>query len=759
MQRLTNTSSEELTMPIDIDPLLMQQLLETFRVELEERIQIISDALLNLEKGVAAEQQQIILDDMFRAAHNIKGASRGIGLENTARLSHHLESLFTALKHNEIHLQNSIVSLCLNGLDTLRELLDIDGQGNPPGEKYDELLLQLEMAAQGKLASNAQDDSQSEQDNNEVNVAQINTSLVNPILSNPQQSNPAGSIRIPVQRLDRIAALTNELQISQLRVEQHQSDAKKISSLSQQLRRYWTKVIHSNIKSNRWEFSEGANLIMELDALCQNIDTSIRTTHALLKPLSTKLRDDVRQLRLIPAETILNPLKRVVRDIAQTENKEVELIIEGGQIEVDRVVLEKIRDPLIHLLRNAVDHGIESPDKRIQIEKSKTGQIKILLTQDGNNINLSISDDGAGINIQTIKDKAFELEFATREELDNMSNTEISDYIFRPGFSSKHKISEISGRGVGLDVVRSNLQMIKGRVSVSSSEKLGSLFLLTIPFTMASEYGLYVYCSDQTFVIPAQSIKRIIEITAADIIYLESKQAVLVDGTPVILQNLSKLLHLNVNTSPVDGIYHVVVVHSGWKQTALIVNNIIGEQEMVIKPLKKPLDNLTNFSGGTLSNDGNIILVIDINGLLGQQTYSTPIPSLSDIDNNNSNNNADKILIVDDSITTRTLEASILEREGYQVHAVVNAEEAIEKLQAEHFDLLITDVEMPGMNGFELTHQVRTNLGLNKLPVIIVTSLASEANRRRGLEVKADAYIVKSDFESKELLKTIAQLI
>ena len=754
MKRLTNTSSEELAMPIDIDPLLMQQLLETFRVELEERIQIITESLLTLETDISAAAQKEVLDEMFRAAHNIKGASRGIGLENTAKLAHHLENLFTALQRGEIYLQDQIVNICLLGLDTLRDLLDIEGQGNQPGEEYEQLLSQLQMAVSGQLTATKQQPSISDK------IPASKTTIEAGDVSVSTAANAsADSIRIPVQRLNRIAALANELQITQLRVEQHQSQGRKISGLSKQLRRYWSKMMSSNIKTNRWAFSEGADLIMELETLCQNIDNSLRTTHSLIKPLTTKLKDDVHELRLIPAETVLTPLKRVVRDIAQTENKKVELIFEGGQLEMDRVVLEKIRDPLIHLLRNAVDHGIESPQQRIKIGKNETGKIIISLARDGNNVILKIADDGAGIDLKAIKDKVLDLELSSKAELNEMDKEQLADFIFRPGFSSRKNISETSGRGVGLDVVCSNLQMLKGQVSVSSSQQQGSLFLLTIPFTMASEYGLFVRCCDQVFVIPAQSIKRILEVSATDIINVESKQAILLDENPIPLQKLSKLLNLAESKAPETDIYQIIVIRSGWRQIALVVNEILGEQEMVIKSLNKPLNNLPNFSGGTLANDGNIILVLDTEDLIRTSTNNSVAPSILDKNTSQQKHAATKILVVDDSITTRTLEVSILQRQGYQVQAVVNAEEALEVLQTEKFDLVITDVEMPGMNGFELTHQIRTELGLDSLPVIIVTSLSSEADRRRGLEVKADAYIVKSDFESKELLNTVAQLI
>jgi len=483
-------------MPIDIDPQLMQQLLETFRIQLEERLQSISEGLLKLEKGLPATEQEQVLDEMFRAAHNIKGASRGIGLENTADLSHRLESLFSALRRGDTHLQSGLVNVCLQSLDSLRDLLDIEGQGNQPGEDYAELLVHLDLAIEGsQLPASIEQVS--------TTTSEISSSPAGTTTSTPTSttSATADSIRLPVQRLDRIAALANEMQIARLRVERHQQDGRKVADLSRRLRRYWAHMMESGtfsrglghgndagLTSTRRVFAEGADLVLELEELCQSMNTGIHGTYSLLKPLTANLRDDIHELRLIPAESILKPLELLVRDVAQTEQKQVELIIEGGQLEMDRAVLEKIRDPLIHLLRNAVDHGIESPAKRIEAGKKELGSIKICLVREGNSVALSIQDDGAGIDIEAIRSKALELELASTEELENMSQSELADFIFRPGFSSRQNVSEVSGRGVGLDVVRSNLQLLSGRVSLTSSKHKGCVFLLRIPLTMASEH-------------------------------------------------------------------------------------------------------------------------------------------------------------------------------------------------------------------------------------------------------------------------------
>ncbi|MCP4272418.1 MAG: response regulator [Gammaproteobacteria bacterium] len=734
-------------MSIDIDPSLMQELLETFRVQLDECIQTITENLLNLENDISESEQAQILDAVFRAAHNIKGASRGIGLKHTAKLSHCMEDIFTALKNGEITIQKELVKMCLLTLDTLSSLIDIEGQGDLPGEEYDKLLLQMEKAVAGDLPSSQQ-------------LADLqkppSTTDEASTLENEPTEVSIDSIRLPTQRLNRIAALGDELQIVQLQIEQLQSEGRKILDLSGDIKRDWPKSMSDNLSQERRLFTKNTKQIQNLESICQNIDQNIRKTYSKVKFLSTNLQDNIHKLRLIPVVTILSPLKRVVWDLAESEKKKVELIIIGGHLEIDRLILEKIRDPLIHLLRNAVDHGIEPPDERIKAGKNMLGKITITITHEGDNVIFTILDDGAGIDLQSIRNKILDMELLSENELEQLSQQDIVEYIFSPGFSSRKNVSEISGRGVGLDVVRSNLQMLKGHATVSFTEQQGSAFLLTIPFTTASEYGVFVECSNQIFAIPAPNIKRVLEITSSDIINLESKQAISIDNKPIVLQKLNELLSLPDEKTDDDYSFYVIILHSGWHQLAVIVNHFINEQDIVIKSFKPPLDQQPNFLGGTIGNDGNVVLVLNIHALLSKDTEGIPITHVPKKESSIENK---KILVVDDSITTRTLEVSILKSHGYSVQSVVCAEEAIEKLKSEHFDLLITDVEMPGMNGFELTHEVRTELEFSDLPIIIVTSLSKEEDKQKGLDVKADAYIVKSEFESKELLSTIAQLI
>ncbi len=734
-------------MSIEIDPSLMQELLETFRVQLDECVQTITENLLNLENDLSESEQKESLDAVFRAAHNIKGASRGIGLKHTAKLSHCLENIFTALKNGKITAQKELVKMCLFTLDTLINLVDIEGEGNSPGEDYDKLLIQMEKAVAGDMPSSKQ-----------LAELQIKPSTTDDAstLENEQTELSIDSIRLPTQLLNRIATLGDELQIVQLQIERLQSEGRKIVDLSSSIKRDWSSSISDNHSQERRMFKKNTKQIQNLESVCQNIEQKISKTYSQVKFLSTNLQDNIHKLRLIPVLTILSPLNRVVWDLAESEKKKVELIIVGGHLEIDRLILEKIRDPLIHLLRNAVDHGIELPDERIKAGKDKVGKITITITHKGDNVIFTVTDDGAGIDTQSIKNKILELELVTENELDQLSQQDIVEYIFNPGFSSRQKVSEISGRGIGLDVVRSNLQMLKGHASVSFTEQQGSAFILSIPFTTASEYGVFIECSNQIFAIPAPNIKRVMEITTSDIINLESKQAISIDNKPVVLQKLSELLSLPDEKIDDNISFYVIILHSGWHQLAVIVNNFINEQDIVIKSFNPPLNQLPNFLGGTIGNDGNVVLVLNIHALLSKDTKGMPISHILKDDSSLENK---KILVVDDSITTRTLEVSILKSHGYSVESVVCAEEAIEKLKTESFDLLITDVEMPGMNGFELTQEVRTVLGLSDLPIIIVTSLANEEDKQKGLDVKADAYIVKSEFESKELLSTIAQLI
>jgi len=726
-------------MRTDIDPRLMRQLLQTFSAQLDERLQAIVDGLLALEQGATGAARTPILDAIFRAAHNIKGAARGVGLERTAELAHALEDLFSALKRETVANQPGLVELCLSAVDGMRHLVEADTTNSPVSQASVELLRRVRAVAAGAAPPPA-------------SAAAPTTAAARPL---------SDTIRLPVARLDRIADLAEELQASKIRVDDHYQVSRQQHDLAQRLKQLWgqfnqARQDKSAILQDRHLLIEASDLILEIERLADSMQRGLRATVAQLRPLATGLREDVRDLRMVPAESVLKPFVLTVRELARDLDKRVELVLEGERLEMDRAILDALRDPLIHLLRNAVDHGIEAPTQRRLMGKAETGLITLRLEREGQSVVITVSDDGAGVDSTRVRGRIRELGLASEEEVAALSSRALLDYLFRPGFSTRSVVSDVSGRGVGLDVVQVNLQALGGRIVVETELNGGTRFRLCLPLTLASDHGLLVRAAGQVFALPSLYVQRILELKPARILEVSGSQAVTVDDTPVPLRDLASLLGHSGTLDDYAELINVVVIQRGWQRVALRVDHVLGEREMVVKPLAPPLVAVRHIAGGTLGRDGDILLVLAVGDLLAgalgaggrvvSHTHAEARP-------------APRILVADDSITTRTLEQSILENAGYRVQVAADGEQAWEALHSGSFDLLITDVEMPELDGFELTRRIRADARLADLPVVIVTSLGSEEHRRRGLEVRADAYVVKSSFETRELLEVVRQLL
>ncbi len=732
-----------------IDPRLMQQLLETFRAQLEERLQAIVDGLLALEQAVQPAARTKLFDAIFRDAHNIKGAARGVGLERTAELAHGLEDLFSALKREAVSSQPGLLELSLAAVEGMRQLVDAEAQGQPTGETGLDLLQRLRAVASGSPLPPP---------------TQAAPAMA-PVAAATTRS-AADTIRLPVARLDRISDQIEELQSSTIRIDDHYQMSRRQHDLARRLKQVWEKLKQSRSSALRPAASEhvldrhllieASDLILENARLAESMQRGLRATVALLRPLAGSLREDVRQLRMVSAETVLKPLILSVRDLARSLGKQAELVLEGERLEMDRAILDALRDPLQHLLRNAVDHGIETPQQRRLLGKPETGLITLRLAREGQSVLVTLTDDGAGVDTTRVRARIRSLGLLSDEEASALNSRALLDYLFRPGFSTRPQVSEISGRGIGLDVVQVNLQALGGRVTLETELNNGTRFQLTLPLTLASDHGLLVRVAGQVYALPSRYVQRILELTPQQIHEISGSQVVMLDDGPVPLRDLAALLGQRAPLGDYAELISVVVIRRGWERVALRVEHVLGEREMVVKPLAPPLLAVRHIAGGTLGRDGDILLVLEMGDLLasalgaGGRVVAT--------------RNADarptpRILVADDSITTRTLEQSILENAGYRVQVVADGLQAWEALHSGSFDLLITDVEMPELDGFELTRRIRADAGLADLPVIIVTSLGSEEHRQRGLEVRADAYVVKSSFETRELLEVVEQLL
>jgi two-component system chemotaxis sensor kinase CheA len=462
---------------------------------------------------------------------------------------------------------------------------------------------------------------------------------------------------------------------------------------------------------------------------------------------------------MLPLATITPTFGRMVRDLAREQNKQINLTMVGGDTELDKRVLEQIKDPLIHLLRNAVDHGLESPAQRQQAGKPAEGQITLAASQQGNNVVITISDDGEGLDIPAIRLAAVRKGLLDKAEVEKLNEAEVAHLIFNSGLSTSKIITDISGRGVGLDVVRQNVEELHGALEVSFGPGQGTTFTLTLPLTLASSRGLLVRAGQQTFALPLTTVERMLHVERSAIASVEGREAMTHQGKPIALAWLEDLLELPSGSKEANPLT-VVIVAVAEKRLGLIVDSLVGEQEIVMKSLGKQLAKVTGIAGATVLGSGQVILALHAADLVKLAGRTASRPSTGPKARPAEEKQHKTILVVDDSITTRTLEKNILEAAGYQVKLATDGEEALAVLVSSGLpDLIVSDVNMPRLDGFELTKRVKQDKRHADIPVILVTSLDSPADKARGIEVGADAYIVKSKFDQGNLLEIVEQLV
>lgn len=751
-----------------LDPEIVKQLMALFAVELEEQLQAITDGLLLLEQGVDSEnERQNILDTVFRAAHNIKGAARGVEKKEIGELAHHLESFFSFIKHHNMTPAKKHINLCLSALDLMKKT------AQPEGADKETLTEVTDVCEKLNNLNDLNENSDNKTAKKKVNKKTSTKKIIEKEKINDEpkdqkkpQSQLGEVIHLSVEKLDKVATLTDEVQVARVSINDEYENVRKIHSQVNELAFNWESrrrlLANENINlpdSFQKLFIESMDVLNEIRENTGITQQNMRSTSSQFGQAVTELQHHTRLLRLVQVVTVLQPLSRSVRDIAQELNKDIKYLLSGTDIEIDRAVLDGVRDPLMHLLRNAIDHGIEHPEERIAAGKPEKGTISIDVTSESGQIFMRIRDDGSGIHLDAIREAALRKKVLTESEVNAMSREDLLDVIFRPGFSSKKIITDVSGRGVGLDVVRANLRALKGSVKVETKEGEGTSFILALPLTMSSESGLLLRIAGQTMAIPSSVVERVLDIKPEDVINVEASQAIMLDERPVPLRSLASALDMTVRDFNKDEILSIVIISKGWERVALVVDEILSERDIIVKPLKAPLISVPNVMGASISGTGEIIMVLNPAELVDSALRYSIQSRLIDQQQQDELYIPPHILVVDDSITTRTLEQNILQSMGYKVTIAVDGKKAWDIIQQQTFDLIVTDVEMPNMDGFELASKVKSDEKYRDTPVIIVTSLAKDSDRKRGIDVGANAYIVKGEFETKALVDIVKQLL
>jgi chemotaxis protein histidine kinase CheA len=481
---------------------------------------------------------------------------------------------------------------------------------------------------------------------------------------------------------------------------------------------------------------------MALAALAHGLATDADETGALIDALEQQ----VKAIATLPLATILDPLRRAVRDLCRTLRKEARLSIVGAEMSLDRRILDALKGPLVHIVRNCVDHGIEQPDERVARGKHREGAITIRAEQHGNLLVLEVEDDGNGLDVDRIRAHAIECGLITQDDVDRMSERELQQLVFRPGFSTRPEVGEVSGRGIGLDIVRSRVQGLAGTIELHSALRQGTRFVLTIPADLGSTAVLVVSCDDHQLGLPMLAIETLRAIQANDIKTGRSTVRLEHNGQLIPLHDLGAIMGLRPAMAPVAGMPALVIAARG-RRIALTVDELIGDRDLVVRPLPLEIKELPAYLGAATLAQGELLLVLSPEFLTDARAAEARTAV------------ARRVLVVDDSLAARALHRTILESGAYAVDTVGSARQALEHLRHAWYDAIVADVRMAGMDGFDLVAELRSRKELHQMPVVLVSAHDSDADRARGIAAGADVFLSKKECISGRLLSEVGALI
>ena len=683
-------------------------IIDLFREEATEHLAALEKGFLDLEAAASADQRESIIDRLFRHAHGLKGAARAVELLDIQQTAQLLEDTLDELRENPETVTTDDIEQGLAQFDELRNAFD-QWQG--------------------------------------VETPSATTETLEPqeIASAPED---VFTVRVSSSRLDRMLSEAGELRISQRSADLH---ARQLATLGEHLRESpIADLLLPTATSQQVTSAIGHWQSAMLDEL-KRIQNALHNKRVREELLLESLEDDIQEARLLSLSILAESMRRPVRDLAQSLGKSIRYEIDVGTVLLDKAVIEALKDPLLHMIRNAAHHGIEEPQTRRAAGKPEEGRLLLQAKRRGDRVHIEVRDDGHGVDFERIRERVLQMDQLDESEVAELEDQELAAFLFRAGFTTAAEADEISGRGVGLDAVHDAVRRLHGNVGLKSTSPAGTTFLIDVPVTISTLRILTVTSGGQCFGIPSSSIVRTSLVEPGDLRQLEGCLILTVDGEPVPWVTLADLVGSPVEdaSDPDHAIPYVLTSLEG-RRLAVGVDDAEDEREVILKPLGFPLNGMSGIVGGTVRPDGSVQIVLDLASAAFQRERARR--SLA----GRSSKRAARILVVDDSPTTRNIIRNVLAAAGYSVRTAANGVDALERLRYQPVDLVVTDVQMPRMNGCELTREIKSQF---RLPVILVTGMEKEEQRREGLAAGADAYIVKSTFEGAGLLEVIKQFV
>jgi chemosensory pili system protein ChpA (sensor histidine kinase/response regulator) len=801
------------------------EVLEFFIPEAEEHLQAVTECLLALEASPNPEE----IHRLFRSMHTIKGSAAQVGLHRLSAVAHRVEDLIGQLRDGALQPSAEIVDICLESVDVLKKFLHRQWAGDlEMRASVDPLLGRIaELVPEEATESGAEYSGASK--NQDSASGEPAAAATNAKRAAPQALPQAKSVRISLDRLDRMMNAVGELVINRTRMVGRLAELTKLvevlnfskSRLSGKVSEFQEKHEFSRIRpslmsgpfapqmdtfrppftsmpamisSDSLEFSElemdryddfsilsrslteisaDVNVVLtQLEGFMGRVDSDIDE----FTKLAHHLQDEITAARMVPIGNLYTRLSRTVRDAANATGKPIDLSLEGSNTELDNNIIQHVSDPLIHLVRNAVAHGVEDPETRQRAGKSEKGHISVRAYHRGNHIFIEVEDDGRGIDYDGVRQRVVEMGAMSPVAAAELSDRELREFLFRPGFTTASSMSELAGRGVGLDVVRANVHALNGEIEVRSEPGRGACFTVKVPLTLIISQALFVRCGKSTFALPLAVVEEIRRLKPSEIEDVGGKLLTRVRDVVTEVVRLDVQLGL-AQLEPINGYFHMVIVKVAGRQVGVVVEEVLGKDEIVIKNLGDYLRGVKLFPGTTIAPDGSLILLIDLNRLASAESAernallssspaarvfapgseavaagSIPAEAVDAV--------ADErvVVVADDSISVRKFVGRMLEKAGYRVKLASDGLEASEIVAQIGCHLVVTDLEMPRMNGYELMSHMRQDPATRKIPVLVVTSRAGAKHRDRAMKEGASAFLTKPVQED-QLIATVESLI
>ena len=746
-----------------------KELAQLFKAESTEHLARLDDGLLRLEKNCT---DPALLEEVFREAHSMKGAARMLGLFKIETSAHGLESILNTARKGEAPLTPDVIERMTIALGDLRKLVQ-EALSGTEGITINSVTASTIKGQKTENIEQRTEDRPVHPPHPQPEEAAVTPSSI-PDKPAPTLAEPfhIETVRVETRKLDDLLTLAGELSVIQGRGQHRLSLMDEMQEqwaiLERSRRKFRFLLRRTETAETMAKTSETVRQMLHADGeVLALLGSRIKQARdafyedgARLETTTSTLEERVHAARLLPLSTVFSLFPRMVRDLAKQQDKEVELVIEGGELNVDKRVLEEMKDPLMHLLRNAIDHGIEAPAERERQGKPRGGTLQLRALRENNSVLLEVRDDGRGLDVNAIRHVALQRGLHDEATLAAMTMAQLQHLIFSPGFTTSTFVTELSGRGVGLDVVRVNVERLKGDIRMESTPHHGTMMQLRLPLGLSTTRLLLVSVGDHRYGLPIEFVHTSRRVREEDIFTLEGRPAFELDGQAVIAPRLADLLGLHAANQAAEAsdLAVCIVIQVGGERLGLRVDELLDEEEVLAKPLGAPLQRVRNVSGLTILGSGEICVVLNPADLLRSAHKLAAAPAKSKLERAGPPAKI-CILLAEDSVLVRVMEKRILEDAGYEVVATVDGADALNALGNRSFAAVVSDIMMPNMDGLTLTARIRQEPRYRDLPVILVTSLASDEDKRRGLEVGANAYIPKPSFDQRVLLETLKRLI